>query len=62
MSADDTLRRAIVDALAAANGHRGAAADLLGVPATRVSEAVRVYPALAAQWPPGPRGRAPDEE
>lgn len=50
------------DALAAANGHRGAAADLLGVPATRVSEALRAFPSLAAQWPAGPRGRAPADD
>lgn len=48
-------------ALAEAGGSRERAAHALGVAASRVSEAVARYPALARAWPPGPRGRAPRE-
>ena len=50
------------EALAATNGSRREAAARLGVPATRVTEAVARYPALARAWPAGPRGPKPQSE
>lgn len=59
-AADDAIREALYgDALARAGGNRKRAAELLGVAPSRVQEALRASPALAAEFPAGPRGPAP---
>ncbi len=61
-AAADAVREALYDeALARVNGSRRLAAELLRVAHSRVAEAPRDFPRLAARWPAGPRGPRPAE-